>query len=54
MEIEYVPDNEFRAFIWDKGIGKNANVINVEGRARWEITREDGTKFIVRPESARV
>lgn len=53
MDIEYIPDDQFRAFIWDKGIGKDANMINVDGHARWEITREDNTKYIVRPLSSK-
>ena len=52
-EIRYVPDVSFPEFVAGKGRGINANLINVFGLNRWLITEEDGTQYIVRPDSAK-
>jgi len=53
METIYIEGDSlaFKAFIDAQG-GK-AELTNVEGHNRWVIEREDGSKYIARPEEAR-
>lgn len=53
METIYIPgsDLDFVGFI--KKQKPAAELTNIEGKARWVITREDGTKYIARPESSK-
>ncbi len=52
LETNYVQgtDADFLEFI--KSFGDKANVKSIDGHARWVIEREDGTKYIARPQSA--
>lgn len=47
METIFVPTKDFRKHIWDAG--DRATLESVEGKNRWVITREDGTRYIARP-----
>lgn len=49
MEIRYCPDDQFVANIKTM----NAELIGVEGHMRWQITTDEGEKFILRPESTK-
>ena len=50
FEVRYVPDAEFKAYVdshkWE--------LIGYEGKTRWLITEDDGTKYIIRPDSSKV
>ena len=49
MEVSYVPDDEFVAIVKQL----NAELRNVDGHMRWVFKRNDGTEYIIRPESGR-
>lgn len=46
METIFIPVKDFRKHIWDAG--DRATLEAIEGFNRWVITRENGTKYIVR------
>ncbi len=54
LEIIYIPGDgiAFQNFIAAQGRGVNANLTTIDGNMRWVITREDGTRYIARPEEA--
>lgn len=53
LPIEYVA-GDGEAFIkFVKGAGDAAQMVAVDGFFRWIITREDGTRYIARPENAK-
>lgn len=39
----------FKAFIDEHYTDHTAELVGIDGKNRWVITREDGTKYIVRP-----
>lgn len=41
---------DFAIFIQSKG--DKAQIVTIGGHARWIVTRDDGTKYIARPEEA--
>lgn len=55
METQYIPGDAFafKAFIDQHYKDDTVTLENIEGHNRWVITREDGTKYIARPESAK-
>ncbi len=50
-DIKWIPDDKFRAHIWDAK--EKADLKAIDGFTRWVITGEDGVQYIVRPESSR-
>lgn len=50
MEEIFVPDEIFKIRIHDL----EANLEAVDGHMRWVVTREDRTKYALRPESAKL
>lgn len=50
MEIIFIPEKEFVAFIKEQGVGDKANLKAIDGKFRWIITREDGSEYICRPQ----
>lgn len=54
LETIYIPGDSlaFKAFIDEQYKLQRADLTNIEGKNRWVITREDGTKYIARPISA--
>ncbi len=53
LEIEYVPGKSPDFVVYIQALGDKAELSSVEGHARWVVTREDGTKFIARPEDTK-
>lgn len=49
MHIEYLPDEDYVVYVKTN----NAELRNIEGKMRWIMKKEDGTEYMVRPESAR-
>ena len=49
MEEQFVPDLELR----EQRIARNAVLDSIDGHMRWIVTREDGSKYALRPESAK-
>lgn len=52
METVYI-QGDFKEFIdtlYEKGA---VSLENVEGKNRWVVTRDDGTKYIARPEATK-
>lgn len=54
METVYIKGNDAEYVLFIKSLKDKAVLTNIEGHARWVVTREDGTKYIARPESAQV
>ena len=50
MGVEYIPDGNFAGYVREQ---PEKELVNMDGSMRWIITKEDGTKVIVRPESTR-
>jgi hypothetical protein len=50
LPIEYIQGDSFafKAFT----DANNAVLTNIEGKNRWVVLREDGTKYIARPQDA--
>ena len=53
LPTEYIKGNDAEFVIFVQGLKDKAVLTNVKGKARWVITKEDGTKYIARPQSAR-
>lgn len=55
MEIIYIQGDSiaFKAFIDEHYADKSVELTAVDGHQRWVVTREDGTKYIARPEEAK-
>lgn len=53
LETQYMPDAEFTVFVrslpWSR-----KSLVSIEGKMRWIITGDDGVKYILRPESAKL
>jgi len=49
-EVEYVPDAEYAEYVRSQ---KAKEMIVIEGKNRWLVTKEDDTKVVVRPESSK-
>ena len=54
LPIEYIPGNDTEFVLFVKGLKEKAELTNIDGHARWVVTKKDGSKYIARPESARV
>lgn len=53
MEIRYHPGSDLDFVKYMRTIPyPKKELISIEGKARWLITEEDGTKYILRPQSA--
>lgn len=52
MEIVYIPGDSFafKTFVDEHYADSTVQLENIEGHNRWVVTKEDGTKYIVRPE----
>lgn len=44
---EYIPDKDFAVFV--KSFKENAELASIGGKFRWVLTKDDGTRYIVRP-----
>lgn len=55
LEIIYIPGDSFafKAFIDEHYKDKTVELVGIDGKNRWVITRPDGTKYIARPESCK-
>lgn len=55
MEIIYIEGDAiaFKAFIDECYAKKCVELVGIDGKNRWVITREDGTKYIARPQDAK-
>ncbi len=54
MEIVYIKGSDTDFVLFIQSLKERAELTNIDGHARWVITREDGgTKYIARPESAK-
>lgn len=53
LEVEYIPgtDSDFVVFVQSQG--EKAQLKTTDGHFRWVVERENGTKYIARPNSAR-
>ncbi len=56
LEIVYIEGDflAFKAFIDARYADNTVELVGIDGKNRWVITREDGTKYIARPISAKV
>ena len=54
METIYIKGNNTDYVLFVQGLKDKAELTNIDGHARWVVTRDDGTKYIARPESAKV
>lgn len=50
LETEYIPGNDADYIVFIQSLGDKAKLVSVEGHARWFVTREDGSKYIARPQ----
>ena len=52
MEVIYIEGDSmaFKKFIDEQYANKTVELQNVGGKNRWVVTRDDGTKYIARPE----
>lgn len=51
MEIIYIDGDslDFKKFIDEHYKDKTAELVGIDGKNRWVVTREDGSKYIARP-----
>lgn len=47
--IEYVSGGATEFVIYIKSLGESAQVTSVDGKMRWVVTRDDGSRFVARP-----
>lgn len=52
LEIEYIKGSAADFVVFIQSLGDKATLKGIDGKFRWVITREDGSKYIARPESA--
>ena len=50
IETVWIPVADYKPHIW--AVGDNAKLEGIDGKIRWVITREDGTKYICRPKES--
>ncbi len=53
LPIEYIKGNDTEFVIFVQSLRGKAELTNIGGKARWVITRDDGTKYIARPQSSK-
>ena len=53
LPIEYISGDSLAFVTHIKSLGDKAILSNVDGHFRWVVTREDGTRYIARPEEAK-
>lgn len=53
LVTEYIPGGDADFVVFVQSLGNKAELVSIEGHARWLVTRDDGTKYIVRPESTK-
>ncbi len=53
LPIEYIKGNSVEYVLFIQGLKDKAELKSVDGHARWVVTREDGSKYIARPEDAK-
>lgn len=53
MEIVYIPGNDTEYVIFIQNLKEKATLTSIDGKQRWVVTRDDGTKYIARPESSK-
>lgn len=53
METIYIEGNDAEFVVYIQGLGDKATLHSIDGHARWIVERENGSKVIVRPASAK-
>lgn len=55
LDIIYIEGDglAFKAFIDEHYKDNTVELVGIDGKNRWVITRPDGSKYIARPESAK-
>lgn len=53
METIYIEGNDTDFVLFIQNLGGKAEFTSIDGHARWIITKDDGTKYIARPKSAK-
>ncbi len=54
LPIEYIPGNDVEYVLFIKSLEGKAKLTGINGLFRWVVTREDGSQYIARPESAKL
>lgn len=52
METIYITGDSLTFVAFIQGLKDSAQLTNIDGHNRWVVTREDGSKYICRPEEA--
>lgn len=52
LPVEYVPGGGADFVVFIQGLKNKAQLHSVDGHARWVVTREDGSRYIARPQEA--
>lgn len=52
LETEYIKGNDVDFVVFIQRLKDKAALKGIDGKFRWIVTRDDGTKYIARPESA--
>lgn len=52
LPIEYIKGNSTDYVLFIQGLKDKAELKSVDGHARWVVTRDDGTRYIARPQDA--
>ncbi len=50
LPVEYIEGNDIDYVLFIQGVKDKAELTNIDGHARWVVTRDDGSKYIARPE----
>ncbi len=53
LETEYIPGNDADFVVFVQSLKDKAQLKGIDGHFRWVIEREDGTKYIARPNSSK-
>lgn len=52
LETIYIPGNDADFVVFIQGLRDKAALKSIDGKFRWLVEREDGSKYIARPQSA--
>lgn len=52
LETEYIKGNDADFVVFIQRLKDKAELKNIGGKFRWIVEREDGSKYIARPQSA--
>jgi len=54
MEMKEIPEADFFNFVKAHTLGKDIFLVGHEGKLRYQVIGEDGSKYLIKPKSAPV